>query len=41
MPAIHLPVQSGNNEILKLMGRRYSREQYLALFNKIKEYITV
>ena len=39
MPAIHLPVQSGNNEVLKLMGRRYSREQYLELFHKIKEYI--
>ena len=38
MPAIHLPVQSGNNEVLKLMGRRYSREQYLELFHKI-EYI--
>lgn len=39
MPAIHLPVQSGNNEVLKLMGRRYSREQYLELFHTIKKYI--
>ncbi len=39
MPAIHLPVQSGNNEVLKLMGRRYTREQYLELFYKIKKYI--
>ncbi|MDD8049645.1 MAG: tRNA (N6-isopentenyl adenosine(37)-C2)-methylthiotransferase MiaB [Thomasclavelia sp.] len=39
MPAIHLPVQSGNNEILKLMGRRYSREEYLKLFKMIKSYI--
>ena len=37
MPAIHLPVQSGNNEVLKLMGRRYTREQYLELFYKIKK----
>ena len=36
MPAIHLPVQSGNSEVLKRMGRRYSREQYLELFDKIK-----
>lgn len=39
MPAIHLPVQSGNSEILKLMGRRYTREQYLTLFDKIKNRI--
>lgn len=39
MPFIHLPVQSGNSEILKKMGRRYSREQYIALFDKIKEKI--
>ena len=39
MPSIHLPVQSGNNEILKLMGRRYTKEEYLTLFNKIKEKV--
>ena len=39
MPSIHLPVQSGNNEILKLMGRRYTKVEYLTLFNKIKEKI--
>ena len=37
MPYIHLPVQSGNTDILKLMGRKYSREQYLELFNYIKK----
>ena len=31
MKYIHLPVQSGSDEILKLMGRRYTREQYLTL----------
>lgn len=36
MPFIHLPVQSGNSEILKLMGRRYTIEQYLHLFDLIK-----
>ena len=39
MPFIHLPVQSGDSDILKIMGRRYTREQYLTLFHKIKERI--
>ncbi|GGK13076.1 tRNA-2-methylthio-N(6)-dimethylallyladenosine synthase [Caldalkalibacillus thermarum] len=36
---IHLPVQSGNNEILKLMGRKYTREEYLELVRKIRAAI--
>jgi len=39
MPYIHLPLQSGSNKILKLMGRRYTKEQYIELYNKIKEKI--
>ena len=39
MPSIHLPVQSGSNRILKLMGRRYTKESYIELFNKIKSTI--
>ena len=39
MPYIHLPLQSGSDRILKLMGRRYTKESYLKLFNKIKETI--
>ena len=39
MPSIHLPVQSGSNRILKLMGRRYTKEEYLTLFHKMKEMI--
>lgn len=39
MPAIHLPVQSGSSRILKLMGRRYTKEEYLELFDKIKEKV--
>ena len=36
MPYIHLPIQSGNTQILRKMNRRYSREEYLALFDKLK-----
>lgn len=36
MPFIHLPVQSGNSEILKIMGRRYTSEEYKTLFDKLK-----
>lgn len=39
MPYIHLPLQSGSNKILKLMGRRYTKEEYITLYNKIKEII--
>ena len=39
MKYIHLPVQSGNDEILKLMGRRYTSEQYLSLVKEIKDKI--
>ncbi len=39
MPYIHLPLQSGSNEILKKMGRRYTKEQYIELFLKLKEAI--
>lgn len=37
MKCIHLPVQSGSSEMLRLMGRRYTREEYLSLVAKIKE----
>lgn len=36
---IHLPVQSGSTSILKIMGRIYSREEYLELVRKIKTAI--
>ena len=39
MPYIHLPLQSGSTRILKRMGRRYTKEEYLELYKKMKEQI--
>lgn len=39
MKFIHLPVQSGNNEILAKMGRRYTREDYLKLVDEMRKKI--
>ena len=39
MPYIHLPIQSGSSNILKKMGRRYTKEEYIELYNKIKRII--
>lgn len=36
---IHLPVQSGSSAVLKVMARKYTREQFLELVRKIKQAI--
>ena len=36
---LHFPVQSGSSKVLKKMGRRYSREEYLDVVSRIKKAI--
>ena len=36
---VHLPVQSGNNEILKRMNRRYTREHYLSIVQRLRDAV--
>lgn len=38
-PHLHIPIQSGDDEILKKMNRRYTRVYYLSLIKKIKKRI--
>ncbi len=37
---VHLPVQSGNTEILKRMNRKYTREQYLSIIEKLRSLVS-
>ena len=39
MPYIHLPIQSGSDRILKLMGRKYNTKEYLELVDKLRKKI--
>ena len=36
---IHLPLQSGSTEVLKIMNRKYTKQQYLSLVEKMKKRI--
>ena len=37
MPLLHLPVQSGSNDILKTMNRKHTIEEYILIYNKLKK----
>lgn len=39
MPYVHFPVQSGSNKILKLMNRKYTREDYISKVMEMKHKI--
>ncbi len=39
MPHLHLPVQSGDDEILKKMNRKYTYDEYMTKVNKLKELV--
>lgn len=39
LPQFHLPVQSGNNEILMKMNRHYTREQYLDRVQRLRNAV--
>lgn len=36
---VHLPVQSGSNDVLKRMNRKYTKDHYLGIVNKLKQEI--
>ena len=38
MPYLHLPVQSGSDNVLKMMNRKHSAKEYLKIIEKIRDY---
>ena len=38
MPYLHLPVQSGSDNVLKMMNRKHSVKEYLNIIEKVRDY---
>ena len=38
MPYLHLPIQSGSDNILKMMNRQHTAEEYLKIIEKVRDY---
>jgi tRNA-2-methylthio-N6-dimethylallyladenosine synthase len=38
MPFLHLPIQSGSNNILKKMNRKHTRQQYFKIIEDLRNY---
>ena len=38
MPYLHLPVQSGSDNILKMMNRKHSAKEYIKVIEKVRDY---
>jgi tRNA-2-methylthio-N6-dimethylallyladenosine synthase len=39
MPYIHLPIQSGDDDVLRRMGRRYTYEEYKKLYDSLRSKV--